>query len=148
MWRVTLTPAQFSNQQALKLMLGLLCSKAAEQQRPTPSSLKFDNLSAILWVNPQRVPVSLARCLTPNDAHVIINQVTQSRATVSGVRKKRFSKSWLKARVLEVLDYTTLPTDTCPSRQNPSYRAPSGLEGSAGCRNSNHRNMHSATLVQ
>lgn len=78
---------QVSNQQALKSMLGLLCSKTAEQQGPTPSSLKFDNLSAILRVNPQRAPVSLARCLTPNDAHVI-NQVTPSSATVSGIRKK------------------------------------------------------------
>lgn len=79
------TPAQVSNQQALKSMLGLLCSKTAEQQGPTPSSLKFDNLSAILRVNPQRAPVSLARCLTPNDAHVI-NQVTRQvpRCQVSG----------------------------------------------------------------
>lgn len=124
------TPTQVSNQQALKSMLGLLCSKTAEQQGPTPSSLKFDNLSAILRVNPQRAPVSLARCLTPNDAHVI-NQVTPSSAMVSGIRKKRFSQSWLKALVLKVLDYIMLPTDTCPSYQNSSYGASSGLKGLA-----------------
>lgn len=50
-----------------------------------------------------------------------------------GVRyqEKRFSKSWLKALVLKVLDYIMLPTDTCPSHQNSSYRASSGLKGLA-----------------
>lgn len=40
----------------------LLCSKADEREGPAPPSLKFHNLSAILWGNPPRVPVSLARC--------------------------------------------------------------------------------------
>lgn len=53
-----------------------------------PASLRFHNLSAILWVNPQRVPASPARCLTPSDAHVI-NQVTRESATVSDTAGKK-----------------------------------------------------------
>lgn len=109
-----------------QVMLGLLCSKAAEQQGPTPSSLKPDNLSAIPGEGPQRVSASLARCLTPSDAHVI-NHVTQSSATVSAVRKKK--------KILQV--QLTLPRmlssrrptkGSCPSHHNSSYSASSGSE--------------------
>lgn len=70
-----------------------------------PASLRFHNLSGILWVNPQRVPASPARCSTPSDAHVI-HQVTRASATVSDTAGKKGS---LRAQLLKILDPNTLP---------------------------------------
>lgn len=82
MWNITADTSTGSIQRP-EVSAGILThSKADGHQGPTPPSLKFHDLSAILWVNPLRVPGSLARCLTPSDAYVI-NQVTQSSATVS-----------------------------------------------------------------
>lgn len=111
-----------------QVMLGLLCSKAAEQQGPSPSSLKPDNLSAIPGEGPQRVSASLARCLTPSDAHVI-NHVTQSSATVSAVRKKKKKKILQVQLTLPRMLSSRWPTNrSCPSHHNSSYSASSGSE--------------------